>query len=242
MAFNKPEPEPNFLGVSHLEDFSPNIPLSENEFVSNLQSETPDVLLGDTNVKVPGRIKGKTEAYRKANASQYVLDTVTVGYKLIFINDEIPPSSFLPNNKSALSQKTFLFSELLRLEQLGCIKKVSSRPHIVNPCSIVFSKKLRCVLDASQWLNKFCVRRKTVLADLSRIPYLVRRGDYMTVNDLDGGYWQVPIFPPHQTYLGLSYQHEDKSYSYWVWVVMPLGIVDAAHIFTALTDPLMEYI
>ena len=136
MAFSQPEPEPNFLGVSQL-DFS-DVQFDDFEFVSNLQSETPAVLLGDTNVKVPGRIKGKTEAYIKAKASQYVLDTVSLGYKLIFINDEIPPSSFLPNNKSALSQKTFLFSELLRLEQLGCIKKVSSRPHVVNPCSIVF--------------------------------------------------------------------------------------------------------
>ena len=109
MAFSKPEPEPNFLGVSHLEDFNPNVPLTDNEFVSNLQSQDSDIVLGDTNVKVPGRIKGKTEAYRKADASQYVLDTVTVGYKLIFINDEIPPSSFLHNNKSALSQKTSLF-------------------------------------------------------------------------------------------------------------------------------------
>jgi hypothetical protein len=53
---------------------------------------------------------------------------------------------------------------------------------------------------------------------------------------------KVPIFPPHQTYLGLSYQHEDKSYSYWVWVVIPLVIVDAAHLFTTLTDPLIECI
>ena len=89
MAFSKPEPEPNFLGVSQFTDSD--IQFSELEFISNLQCETPDVLLGDTNVKVPGRIKGKVEAYRKAKASQYVLDTVTVGYKLIFINDEIPP-------------------------------------------------------------------------------------------------------------------------------------------------------
>ena len=88
-------------------------------------------------------------------------------------------------------------------------------------------------LDASQWLNKFCVRRKTVLADLSRIPFLVRQGDNMTVNDLDLGYLQVPIFLPRQTFLGLSFQHEDLSYSYWVWVVMPLGIV---------THPLMSYV
>ena len=138
---------------------------------------------------MPARIKGKVEAYLEADASKYVSDTVSEGYKLIFIDNKVPPSSYLPNNKSALSQKTFLLSELVRLEQLGCIRKVSTRPHIVNPCSVVYSKKLRCVLDASQWLNKFCVLRKTVLADLSKIPYLVREGDFMTVNDLDSGYW-----------------------------------------------------
>ena len=171
-----------------------------DNFISNLESENldVDVVLGDTNTKVPGRIKGKSEAYLEAGASEYVLQTISEGYKLIFINYvPPPPPSYLPNNKSALSQRTFLHSELVRLEQLGCIRKVSSRPHIVNPCSVVYSKKLRCVLDASQWLNKFCVRRKTVLADLSRIPFLVRQGDYMTVNDLDSGYWQVPIYPPH---------------------------------------------
>ena len=61
----------------------------------------------------------------------------------------------------------------------------------------------------------------------------------MTINDLASGYWQVPIFPPH---LSLSFQHEDKSYYFWVWVVMSLDIVDAAHIFITLTDPLMSCI
>ena len=55
----------------------------------------------------------------------------------------------------------------MRLESLGCIKRVNSRPHIVNPCSVVFSKKWRCVLDASLLLNPFCLKRKTRLADLS---------------------------------------------------------------------------
>ena len=64
----------------------------------------------------------------------------------------------------------------------------------------------------------------------------------MTVNDLDSGYWQVPIYPPHQTCLGLSITCDDGTVLYWVWAVMPLGIIDAAHIFTALTDPLMSYL
>ena len=112
MAFTEPEPEPNFLGVSHLGVFDSNAPVLEDnchEFVSNLQSENSDVVLGDTNVIVPGRIKGKVDAYIEADASQYVFNTVSEGYKLIFINGQIPPSIFLPNNKSALSQKTFLF-------------------------------------------------------------------------------------------------------------------------------------
>jgi hypothetical protein len=71
---------------------------------------------------------------------------------------------------------------------------------------------------------------------------MLRQGDYMTVNDLDLGYWQVPIFPPHQTYLGLALEHPDGSFDYWVWVVMPLDIIDAAHIFTTLTDPLMSHL
>ena len=56
MAFSEPEPEPNFLGVSHLEAFNPNVPVIDNdchEFVSNLQSQNSDIVLGDINVIVP---------------------------------------------------------------------------------------------------------------------------------------------------------------------------------------------
>ena len=100
MAFSKPEIEPDFLNVSHFscDKNAPDFEIDDIEFSSNFQSETP-VILGDTNTIVPGRLLGKTEAYRKANASQYVLDTVKLGYKLIFIDNVSPPSSFLPNNK-----------------------------------------------------------------------------------------------------------------------------------------------
>ena len=114
MAFSSPEPEPDFVKISHFsfDKNAPDIKVSENEFSSHLQSEAP-VILGDTNSIVPGRLLGKTKAYREANASQYVLDTVQYGYKLIFLDNVPPPPSFLPNNKSALSQETFLYDELL---------------------------------------------------------------------------------------------------------------------------------
>ena len=61
------------------------------------------------------------------------------------------------------------------------------------------------------------------------------------IYDLDSGYWQVTIYPPHQTYLGLHYRRPDGSVDYRVCVVMPLGIIDAAHIFTSITDPLLSH-
>ena len=121
---SEPEPEPNYANVANIGYFdNPGLVPEEHcdNFISNLESENldVDVVLGDTNTKVPGRIKGKLEAYLEADASKYVLQTISEGYKLIFINDVPPPPSYLPNNKSALSQKTFLLSELVRLEQLG---------------------------------------------------------------------------------------------------------------------------
>ena len=237
--------EPNYIGLSNLGSFSSEQITTdlESSVVEQSLSEVAALIsLGDTNIAVPSRILGKLGAYEEAGASDYVLDTVREGYKLVFVDNVFPPSDYRENNSSALMQNDFLFEELLRLESLGCLRRVQSRPHIVNPCSVVFSRKLCCVLDASQHLNKFCVRRRTSLADLSRLPDLLREGDFMTVNDLDSGYWQVPIYPPHQTCLGLSFTCDDGSVLYWVWAVMPLGIIDAAHIFTALTHPLMSYL
>ena len=73
--------------------------------------------------------------------------TVREGYRLEF--DSTPPTSFLPNNRSAREAPDFVRSELKRLEELGCIEKVAERPRVVNPMSVVMSGKLRLVLDGS---------------------------------------------------------------------------------------------
>ena len=88
---------------------------------------------------MPVRSKDEMGAYEEAGASQYVLDTIREGYKLVFLDNEFPPANYHQNNASALAKSDFLYSELIRLESLGCIRRVSSRPHIVNPCSVVFS-------------------------------------------------------------------------------------------------------
>lgn len=137
-----------------------------------------------TDSKVPGRILGKHEEYRELGAEEYIIDLVKNGYKLVFDN-EPPPPSFTPNNRSALEDPAFVRAELARLESLGCIERVVEPPLVVLPLSRVFSNKWRLVLDASRGLNPWCKYRGVKLDDLGHINNVVERGDYMVCNDLD---------------------------------------------------------
>jgi hypothetical protein len=232
--------EPDYTNIAMIDL---NEGLIDNSVVTSaLGIVASHIYLGDTNTAIAGRIKGCLAIYEQANASSYVLETIKYGYKIVFEDDILPPPFYKVNNASALDKPVFLLTELLRLEELGCIKRVPDRPHIVNPCSVVYSNKWRCVLDASQGLNDYCLKRHTKLDDLSVLSGVLQQGDFMTVNDLDSGYWHVPIYPPHQTYLGIHFVHENGEIIYWVWAVLPLGITDAAHIFTCLTNPLMGFL
>ena len=40
--------------------------------------------------------------------------------------------------------------------------------------------------------------------------------------------------------LGVHFEHEDGSKTFWVWDVLCLGLRDAAHFFAKVLNPLME--
>ena len=110
-----------------------------------------------TDGRVPGRLLGKHEEYAKLGAEPYVVETVRGGYRLEFVQPPLP--SYTRNNKSALEDPSFVKAELVRLEQLGCLRRVQERPFITLPLSLVFSGKLRLVVDASRGLNPYCKAR-----------------------------------------------------------------------------------
>ena len=190
-----------------------------------------------TDTRVPGRILGHQEVYKDIGADPYIVRMISEGYRLEFY--KTPPSSFTKNNRSAREKPDFVFEELLRLEKLGCIARVEEKPTIVLPLSCVYSTKWRLVVDASRTLNPFCTKRKIKLEDLSHVSHTIRRGDFMVCNDLDSGYWHVPVHPDHWQYLGVHFVKEDGTVLYWVWKVLCLGLTDAAYIFTKSLAPLM---
>ena len=90
----------------------------------------------------------------------------------------------LKNNRSAYEDKDFIWTELLRLEGLGCISRQSERPRVVLPLLNVYSKKRRLVVDASQGLNPHLEKRDVTLEGLDTFAEILKEGDFVTVDDL----------------------------------------------------------
>ena len=186
---------------------------------------------------IPGSIKGKQKVYEDVGADKYVVDTVREGYKLVF--DTFPPPSVTKNNKSARENPIFVREEIKRLVSLGCVQETAIRPTLVLPLSLVYSNKWRLCLDCSRGLNPYCTTRKVTLSDLRHVAHTVKQNDYMVVNDLASGYWQVPVHETDQQLLGFQFEDENGSNNFYFWKVLVLGVKDAVYLFTRLTAPLM---
>ena len=196
-----------------------------------------------TDSRVPGRIN-KPEFYdfwkNDLKANDFILDTIKYGYKIPFKN--IPPASFCANNRSMIKERDFAFQELLRLESLGCISRVEEKPYIVLPLSVVYSKKLRLVVDASRHLNPYIEDRKVKLEDLDVGEKMMKQGDFQTSDDLDSGYWHLKMHEDHRKYVGCHFVLDSGEIIYWQWNVLFLGLKDAVFIFTKLLIPHKTYL
>ena len=87
-------------------------------------------------------------------ADDKVIKIVTNGYLVPFDSD--PPPAISKNNWSCLRNMKFTVQELKRLESLQCAMEASREDClIILPLSVVFSNKLRLVVDASRHNNPY---------------------------------------------------------------------------------------
>ena len=76
-------------------DTDPDPVFDQSVFIDNVQLVDPVLLsdkLGDTNKGVPGRLLGKSQFYTEIGASQYIVETIEHGYKLVFFSCTPPPT------------------------------------------------------------------------------------------------------------------------------------------------------
>ena len=137
-----------------------------------------------TNSQVPGNIHNpkffnfwKDDLGVDENFQKFLKE----GYPLPFINDIPPPSVFSRNNRSFMENLEFGIEEIKRLEKLGCIYPVEEQPEIVLPLSVVYSTKVRMVVDASRHLNDYLVPRKVKLETLDDADLVVEEGDCQAI-------------------------------------------------------------
>ncbi|VDI53418.1 Hypothetical predicted protein [Mytilus galloprovincialis] len=107
-----------------------------------------------------GYLKEKVDSWKEIGATNFVVDIIENGYKIPF--STVPRETELENNKTARDNSYFVADEIEKLLEKGCIRRVKSKPHVVNPLTVANNKgsKLRLVLDARH-LNPHIVKFQT---------------------------------------------------------------------------------
>ena len=75
------------------------------------------------------------------------------------------------------------------------------------------------------------------LEDLSYVPAMVSKGDYMSMDDLEKGYCQVKLNPNHEIIIRVSWDGK-----YYIANVLILGICNAVFALTKLVRPIVRYL
>ena len=121
------------------------------------------------------------------------------------------------------------------------MRKLSSKPYICSPLSVVSSSsgKLRLVLNL-QHLKQFLKKEKFKYEDLWVAMLMFEEGDFLFKFDLKLGYHHLDIFEEHQQYLGFAWEFEGKS-QYFAFTVLPFGLATACDAFTKLMRPMVKY-
>ena len=150
-----------------------------------------------TDSRVPGRLRADEHAdfYRDVLGADAETEAIIrYGYRIPF--DSAPPSTgIVANNKSCDTNPDFVWKEMVRYTQLGCVQEVDEPSTVMLPLSLVFSNKTRLVVDASRHLNPWVSKESTKLDSLDEMGGLIKPGMWCSVDDLDSGYWHLALHP-----------------------------------------------
>ena len=211
---------------------------SEHEISKLWELETLEFGIQTTDVQ--GRLKRNISFWRDVlHAPPPVLDCINHGYCLPL--KFLPPPYAQDNHKSASLQQQFVDEAVKSLLKNRCVMKVSEKPYICSPLSVVSNAtgKLHLVLNL-RYLNQFLHVISFKYEDL-RIAALMFEGDEFLIKfDLKSGYHHVDIFPGHHKYLGFRWDTNSET-NYYVFTVLPFGLATACYLFTKLMRPLVRY-
>ena len=159
---------------------------------------------GQKDIIVKNRLKNHIAFWKKIGASQFILDTISNGFKIPFYS--LPPCSVSKNNMSALRETVFVQEAISDLLDSGLIQKCDYVPKVVNPLtvSVQSNGKKRLILDLRE-VNKYIWKQKINYEDLRIALMYLQQGSWMIKFDICSAYHFIDIRLPDTEFLGFSF-------------------------------------
>ena len=189
---------------------------------------------------VQGRLRDKVSFWRETlHAPGPIIDCITNGYKLPLLS--APPQYARPNHQSALDNAEFVETSLAELLSNRCVRNMADVPHVCSPLSVVINRagKKRLVLNL-RFLNQHLLKDKFKYEDIRLAMLMFQKDDFMFSFDLKAGYHHIDIHQEHWKYLGFAWNNGSKV-QFYVFCVLPFGLMTACYLFTKLMRPLVKY-
>ena len=206
--------------------------LKNFDFEKNLS----DYENGVGKIVVKSRLRKNLDYWKSIDASPYMLDIISSGYKIPFIEE--PPCAKSENNKSTLDNSEFVNEALVGLVETDRVLEVPFLLKVISPLSVsTKNNKKRLILDL-RYVNKFIWKEK-IKFDWSVFQnYLCPKG-YIFKFNLCSGYHQIDIFPAHQLFLGFSWEVKGVT-KYFCFTVLLFGISPAPYAFIKVCRTLVK--
>ena len=188
---------------------------------------------------VVGRLRTHSDFWtNQLQASSFVQEIVTTGYRLPFLQYPVP--IFMRNHKSTLEKKEFVESAIKDLVAASCVIECKECPTVCSPLLVVQNAKgkNRLVIDLRA-VNLCLPKRKFKYEGLNLIPDLFSKGDHVFTFDLKSGYHHVDINKDCWPYLGFSWEYNGVR-KFYMFRVLPFGLSTACYVFTKLLRPLIK--
>ena len=189
---------------------------------------------------VQGRLRLKLAFWQDVlQAPPPILDCIENGYRLPL--KFIPPPHCQSNHKSTVVHHSFVADAVENLVKNRCALRVSGRPHVCSPLSVVSNSagKLSLVLNL-RYLNQYLHVLTFKYEDLRVAALLFDVDEYLFKFDLKSGYHHVDIHPDYHTYLGFQWETKGVT-GFYVFIVLPFGLATACYLFTKIMRPLIKY-
>ena len=189
-------------------------------------------------------VQGKLRAHLRfweniLQPAPWIISCIKDGYKLPL--HSIPQPYIQPNQASASANREFVTQAISDLVQNRCVVKVSSQPHVCSPLSVVSNSmsKQRLVINL-RYLNGYLWKDKFKYEDMHIAILLFQPGDYIFSFDLKSGYHNIDIFEPHRQFLGFCWD-QGGTKQFYMFTVLPFGLVTACYAFTKILRPLVKH-